>query len=338
MRKYSFFALLLFIYLFANSSQVGWVFLLTAFLTALYIYSYIYANKMLRDLNVKQWFEQFEVHREEEALFLIEIHNKGKTKHLLHCREKIFNEEIELTFLTIPADKKLMQKKIFIAKKRGIFSFSQIQISCSYPLGLYEAYTENSCNNMLIVFPKVSPSAINKSFLNFLIKEKEQEKKGQEAVFYGLRPYNYVDERKKIYWKKSLQQKGWVVKDGITKESQIISFCLPLQKKFWTEESFERAVEVIASFAIFALNEGKQVKINNKKFINNKEILYYLASINLNDDEIDIDEDSYIFFHYLQENFNYKNIFYVGDNPSNNNVYWIKTNISLEQAIQEINI
>lgn len=204
---------------------------------------------------------------------------------------------------------KTLHKKLTIEAKlstdiRGVHQIGPIHIETGFPLGLkvFKRTLEDT-QSEIIIFPtpvkvKKFPFSIDES--STLQGDNKSKGKGGQDDFISIREYKQGDSPRHIHWPSSAKKGELIVREYQDILSSSLIIILDLNKDFnvgsANETTFEYAITIASSLAIYALDMGYSVSIfgDGKKDIelidmkgshNHIEILKTLAYANCNGDE-----------------------------------------------------
>lgn len=248
-RFFRFLLLAIVLYLFANQTQVGWLYIIFSLLIGIMLMSYWLNRKAIHSLQVTREIDWRDEYVEGESLVVVLTF---VTSHRLSgyqlridelCPVADLNGEqfLQQWFIpslnqpvgmphaasageaqhTVPLENKIEYEVELY--KRGVYTFPAVEISSRFPFGLFERnnYKENLVPDdclSLLVYPEVRPL----SHLNLLDRRPAAEmvmpRAGSGNEFLSLRPYRYGDSPRHIHWR-SVARTGRLVSKEFADES-----------------------------------------------------------------------------------------------------------------------
>ena len=171
----------------------------------------------------------------------------------------------EAYFIKLAPQKKGSELLQATFSQRGCYHLEGFKLSTAFPFGLFIKSSARKDPMALWVYPRVHP------ILKYLVSRAAMEtsdvsdRTGQAAGFNHFRDYHFGDDRRLIHWKLSARQGRWIVKEREREEggdwTLFFNNAAPGARTAAWEEEFERAIEIVASFAVFLLNAGLKVSL-----------------------------------------------------------------------------
>lgn len=123
--------------------------------------------------------------------------------------EKRFNLKISLEnskTINLNAKQKQGVKLDSVTTQRGWYLCKPITLSCSYPLGLFKAWSVLHFETKILVYPK--PYVKSLPFPEIATEQPQYENRKGQGDFYGLRAYQEGDSIRDIHWKSVAKGQG----------------------------------------------------------------------------------------------------------------------------------
>lgn len=285
-RAIAIFILAAMLYLIANQTQVGWVYLMVDALLALLLASFVYGLGNLRNLRGERTFRNLSTQKPDEApageiiglpappdvfeddplavtlrlwqtgrrpAFLLAATEQcpcappAETVQSLFIPGLFKNAPIELTYHTR-------------ADRRGLHAFPPLALRSAGPFGLFRRRGRLAIPGDLLVYPRYFPLKRLRLLENRGFTDRHAPRAGSSSEVIGTREYRPGDSLRKIHWRSSARIGSLVVKEFADSDHLTLTVLLDLsttgslgQGKFST---FETAVRVATSLGYYATNHN----------------------------------------------------------------------------------
>ncbi|MFN3870528.1 MAG: DUF58 domain-containing protein [Aquificaceae bacterium] len=191
-----------------------------------------------------------EVYAGLEASFRIILKNKKRLPSFLI---EVKRDEGQSFF---PIIRKSLENSILLSfEKRGFYKEIELEVSSSFPVGLFERFFSLKVPLNLVVFPR--PSSCDKDRLLYKGKDRDyaptsSKEKGYEEV-QGIKEYTN-EPMKLVHWKLSAKTGNIYVKDMVEEKAPPIVLSLDM-----VEGSLEERLSKLSCLIIKFLSEGRAV-------------------------------------------------------------------------------
>ncbi|HYQ48720.1 MAG TPA: DUF58 domain-containing protein [Thermodesulfovibrionales bacterium] len=171
------------------------------------------------------------------------------------------DESVEKVYCShVPPDGMAREELNLVFRKRGLYGYRDFSVLSGFPFILFQKTIAVAVSGDVLVYPRIID--VDGLVRDLIACENEGEKavrsKGDDT--YGLREYQYGDDRRSIHWKASARLSTLIVKEYAEYLSRrvtiIIDNGLPQD-----EMGFEKAVEVAASLAGHYIGNGYLVRV-----------------------------------------------------------------------------
>ena len=258
-----------FYFLIATNTQSGWLFLLSAFLLGLLVFSWLPPRRAARTLALKR--EQLgSVQRDVPMTIRLTVSNLG-TRTLreilvVESANAWSREDREFRWVipTLPAGESVTAEYSLRPALRGEHSLASSSLRVGAPFGLFAVERQFPQGESFLVFPRLSTlgSARRQSRLAGILTEfVSPRSKGDSRSLRSLREYRSGDDLRMVHWKSSAKTGGstLMVREYHAPSRQLGLLFLDTTRREEDplgEECFESAVALTASLLWSAHRAG----------------------------------------------------------------------------------
>ena len=176
---------------------------------------------------------------------------------------------VRLGLPVLPAGEATTARYEFRAEQRGRFQVGPLLLERTDPFGLVRSRQELAPAVELVVHPATEPVVdriLSRAFEDPVLRPPHSRPWPTGAEFYGMRPYHYGDDPRRIVWRASARRGELLVREaehGITDtvcvvlDTALASYPLPHE----LSPVFEKAVSVAASVGVHHLANGFSVQL-----------------------------------------------------------------------------
>ena len=275
-RFWTFLGASLIFWFFANQTQIGWLYVVSALLGGVLFAGYVLNFGTLKQVMITRHLKQDlgeALHEGDELAIELRLHNKGQ----LPASQLALIETCPLTDpntdnyrlpMYIPTLANTLKFDYqTVVYRRGLHHFPAIQMTSRAPFGFYERRGEQKVDSAVLVYPEVRKL----SRLSLLDEQPAAEltnpKAGIGSEVIGVRPYRAGDSPRHIHWR-SVARRGQLVSKEFSQETQpgvslvLDRYCPlnPFPKS--KHQPFEIAIKSIVSIAEYAMRQGYPVHLS----------------------------------------------------------------------------
>lgn len=253
---------------FANQTQVGWLYVVSALLGGILLASWFFNRGALKSLKAKRHIEKAsqDLHESDEIAIRLQLFNEANLP-----RSHI--ALVETCPLAAPDSPEFVQR-VFVPNledelsleyqtqvhRRGLQIFPAIQLASRAPFGFFERKGEYPLESPTLVYPEL------KRLNNFELLDKQpaaeltNPRAGLGTEVIGIRPYRTGDSPRHIHWR-SVAKRGELISKEFSEEIQrgvtiVIDRYCPLSPMPATKhQPFEIAIKCAVSMADYALQK-----------------------------------------------------------------------------------
>jgi uncharacterized protein (DUF58 family) len=259
-------------YLFANQTQVGWMYVMSALLAGMVFTSGLLNRIMLRTISAVRCVGS----GADEALFegdLVTIRLTIQNPHYGSVAQLSLRESCPLVAPNDP----LQTRKLFVPSirgqgqaefhyevelyRRGVHTFPVLSVSSRAPFGFFRSERSLPAVTRTIVYPEMRPLRHFSLFDRQPTPEMAEARPGIGAEVIGVREYRSGDSPRRIHWR-SVARRGQLISREFAEERQpgltlaLDLFAHPYPSSDHKQVPFEWAVKAAVSIADFAIRRG----------------------------------------------------------------------------------
>ncbi|AFY71087.1 protein of unknown function DUF58 [Thalassoporum mexicanum PCC 7367] len=260
----------------ATNTLAGWLYVISGVSFALLLIGAVMPAKIIKEIEVvRSPLEPASAG--DMATIELKFANLSKAKkELLRLRDLmppgLADRECQETIIELLPPGKLTDRfqhhaftwsYSFIARRRGIYTLSEVQIVTASPLGLFRSRRSHFAKQRLVVYPTVLPlkqcPIVDQLGTDDSPRQYNQEfnyKNATEGITRALRPYRWGDPIRLVHWRTSARFGDLRIRElEVTLGGQDLAIALDLEPG-WQEWEFERAVVAAASLFFYAQGMG----------------------------------------------------------------------------------
>lgn len=261
---------------FANQTQIGWLYIVSAILAGVLFSAWLLNLGTLKRLSGERHLLlalDDKLHESDIIRINLTLKNSGQlpASHLALIENCPLappdSEEHGLTmFIPLLSDSLEFEYQT-IVHRRGLHHFPAMKVSSRAPFGFYERKGERKIESSILVYPELRKL----SRLSLLDEQPAAElsnpKAGMGSEVIGVRPYRPGDSPRHIHWR-SVARHGQLVSKEFAQETQpgvsiVLDRYCPVDPFPETKyQPFEIAVKSAVSIADYAMRKGYPVYLN----------------------------------------------------------------------------
>jgi uncharacterized protein (DUF58 family) len=233
---------------------------------------YWYARRSLRGISVNRRLAGNRIFQNEPLGMIFELRHPPGSSHVVTVRDPIHSltqdttENREYPFQAEPnvAQEDLRRDLNFTL--RGHYRVGPMMLRGSDPLGLFVRSEAIGQAAEIIVYPR--PLPLPQLYLQGLSSYRLSELRtaplaGATQEFYGIRPYQYGDDLRRVHWKSTARTGRLAIKEYEQRVSSAATIILDLHhashRGTGAQSSLEYAVTIAASFAQHVTDSGNSM-------------------------------------------------------------------------------
>ncbi len=254
------------LYLFANQTQVGWLYVMSALFTGMPLAAFWFHRKRLAGISPHREISGSELFEGDELTLRLVIENQGN-RPVWQVRSK------ERCPLAAP-DSAQASMPIFIpflapgaraslaysvdVYKRGVHTFPPLEWATGAPFGFFASRRVIHLHTSLLVYPELRPLRRFELLDRRPSIQQTRAKAGLGTEVLGIRPYRSGDSPRHIHWRSVAKTRQLISKEFADETQPGVSLALDLFPNPYPDPTtkhnpFEWAVKIVASIGEYAL-------------------------------------------------------------------------------------
>jgi uncharacterized protein (DUF58 family) len=189
-------------------------------------------------------------------------------------RELFLGPQIEKGFgrlahyAILPGGGKVNQRIAYTFKQRGSYQITGFMITTKFPFGFLRKMQEKEAVGEVIVYPQPQSVSNFTASIPVLTGWLESSQKGNSADLYRLRQYVPSDNMRHVDWKATARSRRLTVREFTSEDERRFTLIMDdyySDKLANFNESFERAIVLVASLAEYFIKQGSEVRLLTPK-------------------------------------------------------------------------
>jgi len=268
-RALSFLIISVLLYLFANQTQVGWIYIMCAIVAGVLLASWWLNRGTLRGITIERIANLLndEPHEGDEIEFFLSLRNTNRsTASLMRATESCpltpNPQPLNLFIPSLSQNQTAQFNYTVIADRRGVHRFPPLKLSSRAPFGLFERKRDLDQPTPILIYPEVKKL----SRLDLLDRQPAAQivtqRAGVGTEVIGVRAYRVGDSPRHIHWRTVARTNHLMSKEfadesnpGLTLVLDLAGFQNPRGLKT-KHTPFEYAVKIAASIGDYALRRA----------------------------------------------------------------------------------
>ena len=257
-------------WLFANQTQIGWLYVVSAVLTGLVFAGYALSRVSVDGIQASRLLtpDTVDLHENDEISITLALHPQRRPALHLNITEDCpiappESDERHVTMFApyLPAPAGLQFEYAFPVYRRGVYHFPPVKISSRAPFGLFKRETELPVKTSLLIYPELRKLKRFPLLDRRLAAELANPRTGIGTEVVGVRPYRPGDSPRHIHWR-SVARTNRLISKEFAEETQpgltlILDRHCPLAPLPETKHTpFEMGVKCAVSIAEYAIRRG----------------------------------------------------------------------------------
>lgn len=274
-RFWTFLAAAFVFWFFANQTQIGWLYIISALLVAVVVAAWLLNRGVLRKVAIQRDLNmtpENNLHEGDDLSIILTMQSQGQlpTSHLsimetcpLVAPE---SDKRELSMFIPMLHQAITFEYDIIVHRRGVHDFPTIRLGSRAPFGFFERSSEQAVPTSILVYPELRKLTRLSLLDEQPAAELTNPKAGIGSEVIGVRPYRAGDSPRHIHWR-SVARRGQLVSKEFSQETQpgvtvVLDRYCPLSPLPATKhQPFEIAVKSAVSIAEYAIRKGYPVHV-----------------------------------------------------------------------------
>lgn len=255
-------------YFFANQTQVGWLYVVTALLCGVLLAAWFFNRGALKSLKALRQIEKAsdDLHEGDEVVISLQLNNEASLPraHLALLETCPLappdSPEFEQRMFIPSLHESLRFEYKTIVHRRGLQIFPPLKLSSRAPFGFYERKNEYKLETPTLVYPELKRLSAFELLDKQPAAELTNPRAGLGTEVIGIRPYRPGDSPRHIHWR-SVAKRGELISKEFAEEIQrgvtiVIDRYCPISPMPATKhQPFEMAIKCAVSMADYALQK-----------------------------------------------------------------------------------
>jgi len=275
------------LYFFANQTQVGWLYVLSALAAGVWLTTWFLPRRMLRGLTLARRINgqrspslrsgesanpvELELYAGETITVELELTTTGRTPALQVRGEEICplapaDERTQSFFVPgLPPGANVTLNYETTCARRGWFEFPPVALSTRAPFGFFSARRDISAPTGVLVFPEYRELKRLALFDRAPAAQSTFTRIGMGGEFVGVREYRPSDSPRHVHWRSTARVGRLIVKEFAAETEPGLTIALDLRGSsvvgFGENTSLELAIKLVATLARYAHQRGLPVSL-----------------------------------------------------------------------------
>lgn len=271
-RAHTFLVAAFVLYLFANQTQVGWLYVMSALLAGTVVAAGALSQGALRRLEATRRIgtgASEDYHEGDQIDISLRLENRGRagisqlrvTEHCLLAAPESDRRKLELFIPSLPGHSTVAFDYQVTLDRRGLHEFPPLQLKTSAPFGFFRQARSLPLSTRVLVYPEVCPLKRLQLLDNRLSPQVARARAGAGSDILGVRPYRSGDSPRHIHWR-SVARTGELVTKEFEDETQpgvtllLDLYAHPYPDGVSKHVPFEWGVKATASIGDYARSKG----------------------------------------------------------------------------------
>lgn len=272
-RALTFLSAALVLYLFANQTQVGWLYVMSALMAGTVLAAWFLSRGMLKGIRAERKIGQVEMHEGDTVSINLGLHKGRGAASQIRLEEKCplaAPESPERTFKlfipSLPSSGAVEFDYDVLVDRRGLHEFPPLGLHSSAPFGFFKRHSVVHAPTRAVVYPEVRPLKRLELLDKQAAPEVTRQRAGLGYEVIGVRPFRSGDSARHIHWR-SVARTGELMSKEFADEAQpgltlvLDLFAHPYPQTESKHVPFEWMVKTAASIADYARLKGYPLHI-----------------------------------------------------------------------------
>jgi uncharacterized protein (DUF58 family) len=267
-RAYSFIVAAFVVYLFANQTQVGWLYVMAALLAGTMVAAVWLNRNTLRGLGGERRVPPSELYEGDDTTVHLTLRKQGGNAAQIRVTEQCPLASPEDAFRTVklfvpslPANGVVEFDYTVTLDRRGLHEFPLLEVSSRAPFGFFQRHRTLPIQTRVLVYPEVRPLQRLELLDRQLTPQMPRPRPGVGYEVMGVRPFRNGDSPRHIHWR-SVARTGALISKEFADETQpglslvLDLYCHPYPQTGSKHTPFEWAVKIAVSIGEYAKQRG----------------------------------------------------------------------------------
>ena len=146
--------------------------------------------------------------------------------------------------------------------RRGLHELPRVEVSTTYPFGLFRRSYQFHQLDQVLVFPPIEPVAPRRNAHEAREGDIATRRRGDGEEFYGLRIYAPGDDPRRIHWKHSARRSRLLLRENTALQRERVVVAMEISHPLPEEEAYEDALLRVVSYSAHYLEKGYSVAVD----------------------------------------------------------------------------
>jgi uncharacterized protein (DUF58 family) len=267
----------LLLYFFANQTQVGWLYVLSALLAGVLLASWSIHLAALRGLQADRHVgggPDGELYEGDEIAIQLRLHNtRGYTAAQIVVTEQCplaapdsLYRAVDVFVPTIAGKNSTAFDYDIIVDRRGVYGFPPIKLVTRVPFGFFKQKRQLTIPTRVLVYPEVRKLEHLSLFDRQLDQRFAQARAGLGSEVIGIRVYQTGDSPRHIHWRSVARTGQLISKEFVEETQQGLALVLDLFRHPYPSTDskhtpFEWSIKLAASIGDYAWHKGYPIHL-----------------------------------------------------------------------------
>jgi uncharacterized protein (DUF58 family) len=267
-RTFAFFVTALLLYFFANQTQVGWIYVMSALMLGVVLAAWWMGRNALKGITAERTILPSDPPHEGQPVSVSLTFNNTRadshirtTEHCPFADPQSESRHISVFIPAIPPKTPILLNYEANADRRGLHEYPPLQLDSPAPFGLFRRKRTIPQPTRILIYPEVKPLHRLALFDRRPSALLSRPRPGTGTELIGIRPYRSGDSTRHIHWR-SVARTGQLISKEFADDSQPgLTIALDLFN-YQTSQSdtkhtpFEWTVKIAASIGCYAIQRG----------------------------------------------------------------------------------
>jgi uncharacterized protein (DUF58 family) len=267
----------LLLYFFANQTQVGWLYVMSALLAGVLLASWAIHLAALRGIRADRHVGTGpggEIYEGDEIALQLKLHNTRRyaaaqltvTEHCPLVPPDSLYRAVDVFVPAVAANNAVTFDYEITVHRRGVYEFDPIRLATRVPFGFFKQRRELPVPTRVLVYPEVRELEHLSLFDRQLDQRFTQTRAGLGSEVIGIRAYQTGDSPRHIHWRSVARTGRLISKEFVEETQQGLALVLDLFRHPYppTESKhtpFEWSIKLAASIGDYAWRKGYPIHV-----------------------------------------------------------------------------
>ncbi len=259
----------LLLYFFANQTQIGWLYVMSALLAGIVAAAWLLNRGMLKDTGGERTLNLGELHEGEPVSIRLSLTNARRvgaaqvrtTERCPLAEPGSAQHEAEVFIPLLPGRGAVEFAYDVVAYRRGLHTFPPLALETQAPFGFFQRLCTLNIPTRALIFPEVRRLRRLSLLDRQPAAEQARPRAGLGAEVIGVRPFRTGDSPRHIHWRSTARTGNLISKEFADEAHPGLTIVLdlfghPYPATLTKHAPFEWAIKAAASIAEYAQRRG----------------------------------------------------------------------------------